>query len=181
VKKLCEELERRCVRFALAAALRDQDPLVRGAAVEASVACVGTEVFDPILHQLANEPSPEVVLRVLGLVRRYGLPSKPPPESGVTQVIAQRARFGAIYHLLERPEGSVRVAAMIALERVTNANLRSLREEDWQAWWNASRKAEGQEATSKSPPPAKPEPAAPASATEPGYPAKGEPAEKRSP
>ncbi len=144
VVKLCEELERRCVRFALAAALRDQDPLVRGAAVEASVETVGTEVFDPILHQLAGELSPEVVLRVLGLVRRYGLPSKPPAGSNVTQEIAQRARFGAIYTLLERPESSVRVAAMLALDRVTDANLHSLREEDWQAWWKASRKPDEQ-------------------------------------
>ena len=139
VAKLCEDLERRCVRFALAGALRDQDPLVRGAGVEASVECVGPEVFDPILQQLPNEPSPEVVLRVLGLVRRYGLPSKPPPGSDVTQEVAQRARFGAMYALLQRPESPVRVAAMLALERVTDANLHSLREEDWQAWWNASR------------------------------------------
>jgi len=141
VANLCEELERRCVRFALAGALRDQDPLVRGAGVEASVECVGPEVFDPILQQLRGEPSAEVVLRVLALVRRYGLPSKPPPGSGVTQEAAQRARFGAMYALLERPESTVRVATMLALERVTDANLHSLREEDWQAWWNASRTA----------------------------------------
>jgi hypothetical protein len=149
VTKLCEELERRCIRFALAAALRDQDPLVRGAAVEASVESVGNEVFDPVLRQLPTDPSAEVVLRVLALVRRYGLPSKPPAGANVTQEVAQRARFAAIYALLDRPESTVRVAAMLALERVTDANLHSLREEDWQAWWKSSRKPEAPAAPEK--------------------------------
>jgi len=135
VANLVLELERRCVRFGLAAALKDQDPLVRGAGVEASVECVGPEVLDPVLAQLAGEPSSEVVLRVLGLVRRHGLPANPPAGVTASPEALRRARWTALYRLLERPESSVRVAAMLALDQVTGANLKSLREEDWQGWW----------------------------------------------
>ena len=139
--KLCADLERRCVRFGIAAALKDQDPLVRGAAVEASVECVGPEVLDPVLAQLAGEPSPEVALRVLALVRKHGLPAKPPPGVTATPEALERARWTALFRLLERPESQVRVAAMLALEKVTGANLDSLREEDWQSWWLARQSA----------------------------------------
>lgn len=149
VAKLCEDLERRCIRFGIAGGLRDPDPLVRGAGVEAAVACVGPIVFDPILRQLTNEPSADVVVRVLGLVRKYGLADKPPPGVDVTPEVARRARWSSIYRLLEKPESSVRVAAMLALEKVTNAKLHSLREEDWQAWWLAQRKADEESAPEK--------------------------------
>ncbi len=135
--KLAEDLERRCIRFGLAAGLKDQDPLVRGAAVEASVECVGTEVLDPILAQLATEMSEDVVVRVLALVRTRGLSEKPPEGTTATPEALQRARESALYRLLERPESRVRVAAMLALDQVTGAKLHSLREEDWQGWWLA--------------------------------------------
>jgi hypothetical protein len=75
--ELALELERRCVRFGLAAALKDSDAIVRAAAVEASVRCAGPTVLDPILLQLQREPSPEVILRVMDLIREFGLPNTP--------------------------------------------------------------------------------------------------------
>jgi hypothetical protein len=149
VESLCEDLERRCIRYGIAGGLKDPDPLVRGAGVEAAVACVGPIVFDPILRQLVTEPSADVVLRVLGLVKRYGLADKPPPGVDVAPEVARRARWSAIYRLLERPESSVRVAAMLALEKVTGAGVHSLREEDWQSWWVAQRKAVEESAPEK--------------------------------
>jgi hypothetical protein len=139
LKLLSLELQKRCVRFALAAALKDPEPLVRAAAVEAAVVCVGPGILDLILAQLSHELAPEVLVRTMDVVRKVGLPvGSPlgaPEESKVTPEQAQRARLAAIYDLLDRPEEAVRVSAMRALEKVSGAGLQSLREEDWQAWW----------------------------------------------
>lgn len=139
LKLLSLELQKRCVRFALAAALKDPDPHVRAAAVEAAVVCVGPGILDLILAQLSHELAPEVLVRTMDVVRKVGLPIGTPlgaPEdSKATPEQAQRARLAAIYDLLDRPEEDVRVSAMRALEKVSGAGLRSLREEDWQAWW----------------------------------------------
>jgi hypothetical protein len=140
---LALELEKRCVRFGLAAALKDSEPIVRAAAVEASVRCAGQAVLDPILLQLQREPAPEVILRVMDLVREFGLPETPiatsvvDPNAAATLTVEQsrKARLSAIYDLLDRPEGSVRVSAMRTLGKVSGSGLHSLREEDWQAWW----------------------------------------------
>jgi len=139
LKELCLDLERRCVRQALARALKDPEPRVRAAALEASVRTVGPEILDPILSQLAREPAPEVLVRAMDLVREVGLPEAPPEGSNATAEQARRVRLAAIYDLIDRPEGVVRVAAMRALESVSGAGFRSLREEDWQSWWAALR------------------------------------------
>ncbi len=144
---LALELEKRCVRFGLAAGLKDVEPIVRAAAVEASVRCAGPEVLDPILLQLQHELTPEVIVRVMDLVREFGLPPGPiaaaitgqgaESGAGATLTVEQsrKARLSAIYELLDRPEGSVRVSAMRTLAAVSGSGLHSLREEDWQAWW----------------------------------------------
>lgn len=141
IADLALELERRCIRFALADALKDSDPFVRAAAVEAAVRCAGTGVLDPILLQLDNEPSPEVVVRVLDLVREVGLPEGPlhgtVSEKPLSPEEAKMARLAAIYKVVGRPEGWVRVSAMRTLGAVSGAGFQSLREEDWQAWWTA--------------------------------------------
>jgi hypothetical protein len=138
VWRLSANLQRECVRLGLAAGLLDREPIVRGAAIEASVTCAGTRILIPILAQIAREPSSEVLVRVLRLVRDAGLPEAP---AGTTPAEAQHMRetwIGAIYGLLQtRPEGEVRVSAMLALAAVSGAGLHTLREEDWQAWWVA--------------------------------------------
>jgi hypothetical protein len=143
---LALELERRCVRFGLAAGLKDTEPIVRAAAVEASVRCAGPSVLDPILLQLQREPTPEVILRVMDLIRELGLPTTPiatqpvapNAETTLTPEQSRKARLAAIFDLLDRPEGSVRVSAMRTLSAVSGAGVHSLREEDWQGWWVAN-------------------------------------------
>lgn len=136
LRHLSYELQRSCTRQAIAAALLDTDAIVRAAAVEASVDCAGTTALDPMLAQLRREPAPEVVIRVMHLVRDRGLPEIPPD---VPADAAQKIRLtwmGNIYSLLsDRPEGPIRVAAMQALAKVSGTSLTSLREEDWQSWW----------------------------------------------
>jgi hypothetical protein len=145
--ELAEELQRRCVRLALAAALLDRDPRVRAVAVEAAVASAGLSVLQGILAQLDRESAPEVLLRVLELVRRRGLPPTLPenlPASApgtppITPEMVREAQLRALIELLDRPETSVRVGAMRALAVVADANISSLREEDWQSWWLSRR------------------------------------------
>lgn len=132
------DLQQRCVRQALAAALIDREPWVRAAAVQASVDCAGLGALDPMLSQLRREPAPEVVIRVMHIVRDRGLPDVPAELGPEAAARIRNAWLGSIYSLLlERPEGPVRVAAMQALSKVSGAGITSLREEDWQSWWLA--------------------------------------------
>jgi hypothetical protein len=136
LEDLSLELERRCVRQALAAALVDTDPIVRAAAVTASVTCAGRAALDPMLSQLRREPAPEVVIRVMQLVRDLGLPDFPAELAPEAAKRIRHGWLGNIYSLLtDRPEGPIRVAAMQALTKVSGTSIRSLREEDWQSWW----------------------------------------------
>ena len=132
------DLERTCVRRALASALLDPEAVVRAAAVEAAVDCAGPEVLGPVLAQLGRERSTEVLLRVLALVAEHGLPA--PPAELAPEAAAQwpERMLGTIYGMLvQRSESVIRVAAMQTLGRVSGAGFESLREEDWQRWWLA--------------------------------------------
>jgi hypothetical protein len=136
--RLNASLQRVCVRRALAAGLLDKDDVVRAAAIEASVACAGNSVLPPVLQQLGREPSAEVVVRVMQLVRRVGLPEPPAALAPEEREKARNASLGELVRVLEtRTEGEVRVSAMLALAKVSGTNMQSLREEDWHAWWAA--------------------------------------------
>jgi len=137
LQNLSEDLQRRCIRQAIAKALIDKEPRVRAAAVEAAVASAGTKVLDEFLLQLDRENSPEVLLRIVDLVREHGLPQGVPENSKWTPEMARDRRLRALIDLLVRPETSVRVGSMRALGAVSGAGIDSLREEDWQAWWLA--------------------------------------------
>ena len=139
--RLVEDLERRCIRQAIAKALLDTEPRVRAAAVEASVASGGRDVLDEFLGQLDRENSAEVLLRIVDLVREHGLPTGVPEGVALSAEAVHEKRLEALMNLLVRPETSVRVGAMRALGRVSGSNMFSLREEDWQAWWLARPKA----------------------------------------
>jgi len=133
-------LQRVCVERSLARALQDENAFVRAAAIESVARASGPEILAPILPRLSIEPV-EVATRVLRLVTELGLPQGPPdPTKADTDLAADEVEDGyvaAIYRQLYRGEGEVRVRAMIALSVVTDAGIDSLREEDWQAWWNA--------------------------------------------
>ena len=130
------DLERRLVRLALAAALKDPEPIVRAAGVEASVACAGLGVVDSMVLHLERESAPEVLVRVLAIVRERGLPNPPDELDAAARADWREHQLQALYTLLvTRPESEVHVAAMLALSRVAEAGFESLREEDWQAWF----------------------------------------------
>lgn len=76
-------------------------------------------------------------MRVMNVVRDVGLPEPPADLDPRARERVREAWLGAIYGLLASNEGAVRVSAMLALERVSDAGIHSLREEDWQDWWLA--------------------------------------------
>jgi hypothetical protein len=148
LRALVTDMERRCVRFGLAAGLADTDPLVRAAAVAADVRANGHARLGLHLDRLDPgsadaERADVVMLRVLRLIRKLG---PPPAEAGLTEELAaaeRERRLGTVYDIATRhPEGRVRVAAMLALERWTEGAVDSLREEDWQAWFVARSQAQ---------------------------------------
>ncbi|MBK7877514.1 MAG: hypothetical protein IPJ77_17585 [Planctomycetes bacterium] len=140
IEQVSLDLERRLVRQALASALKDPEPIVRAAAVEASVACAGLSVVDSMILHFEREQAPEVVVRVLALVRRRGLPDAPATLEPRARAEWRDRQLQALYALLvTRPESEVHVAAMLALSRVADAGFQSLREEDWQAWFQRRR------------------------------------------
>ena len=97
----------------------------------------------PVLAQLPRETSPEVVTRVLQLVAAHGLPPPPANLSASEGAALVERWIDAIYQMIvDRPQSAIRVAAMRALARVSEGRLASLREEDWQAWWQARRGAD---------------------------------------
>ncbi len=145
IHELSLEMQRRCVRQALAAALGDPHAAVRAAAVEASV--VASRNRAPRIVRLAFlDPTEVVFLRAVDMIAEHGLPA---PEPDADELSAsQLARFerdwiellvDATVYPTSRfaPDAHTRRVAMrasLALGRVSGAGFYSLRGEDWQAW-----------------------------------------------
>ena len=142
------ELERVCVREALLLALRDAPPReaggshpgwnhpgVRAAAVTACVRTFGPGALGEMLLQLHQEADPQVLAAVLHEVQAYGLPEDLPGMDEPT-LEGLRGRWTAliVQQATQNPDGTVRVAAMRALETISGGEVQSLREEDWLVW-----------------------------------------------
>jgi hypothetical protein len=133
--ELSLDLQRICVRRALAMAIDDKSPIVRAAALRSAARIGGRRAIDEILFdRLKREPEPEVVVVILDTLAELG----PLPETAGPGEQPRDKWLAAFYELLvRRKEEVVRVHAMIALSKLSGAGFTSLREEDWQAWWNA--------------------------------------------
>jgi hypothetical protein len=134
LQTLSAHLQRVCVRRALGRALDDPEPRVRIAALGAVAECGGAEALDVVFFErLRTEREGEVVIAMLHILSARGL-----PDAGAPRLRSREDWLSALYQLLpSRPESDVRVAAMRALGALSGSGLRSLREEDWQAWWYA--------------------------------------------
>jgi hypothetical protein len=115
------------------------DPRVKAAAVEASVSVWGDERMRTFLDGMAERTGsalePEPLAALLRQVARRGLPK------GGDDAAGDRRRWtDAILGIAsDHVDGTVRIAAMSALGRISGKGRVSLREEDWQAWWLAER------------------------------------------
>ena len=160
LRALVVRLERIAVREALRGAIRDEAPRpvagsdpgwpserVRAAALEANVAVYGDPALAAFLDTLDREPGTLVVLKLLQLVRRRGLPERAPP--GASESIEElRERWTRMVYgrATLHPESRLRVAAMLALGTISRElagpAVSSLREEDWLEWWRATHPSE---------------------------------------
>ena len=126
---LAHHLRRRLVEEGLNSSLRDSSEIVRAAGLQSMVKIVGPQAMTSFLVQPMPGWSDTVVLSLVDLVARYGLPAD---ESST------RYRGMCLSSLLswavDHPSPRVRARAMIALQRVVPDGPRSIREEDWHAW-----------------------------------------------
>lgn len=133
---LALDLQRRLVSQAINAALSDTLPSVRAVAVWVAVQSGGDVVLAQSLAQLGPQTSEEVIGSTMRLVELYGLPEE---FEGLSGENYERARMRWLAVIVEfavnHPSGEVRVRCMRALREVSGADLDSLREEDWQRWW----------------------------------------------
>jgi hypothetical protein len=155
LRKASIDVQRKLVWAALERALSDPappdaagsspgwpDPRVKAAAVEANISVWGDETMRKLLDRMAErversegELESEPAAALLRNVARRGL-----PKGGGDPEGERRRWTEAILAIAgDQVDGTVRVAAMSALGRISGKGRVSLREEDWQAWWLAER------------------------------------------
>ena len=141
IEQLARELAGKLAGQALVRAVRDPEPIVRAAAIQAIVEATGTDVLRALLEQMAGEPSPVVLTRVMRLIRQNGLPELP---DSISPEVAERVRqvwVDVLYSFATAHQsGIVRVNAMQTMHAVVGGP-DSLRSEDWQRWWHARQTA----------------------------------------
>ncbi len=135
IRELAHDLARDLAGQALARAVRDPEPVVRAAAIQAIVESTGTDVLRTVIEQMAREPSPVVLTRVLRLIRSYGLPEVPSEIAAEAAARIREVWIDVLYSFATAHDiGIVRVNAMRTLNAVVGGP-NSLRGEDWQRWW----------------------------------------------
>jgi hypothetical protein len=142
------DLQRLCVRRALARAIDDPEPIVTAAALSSAARIGGRHAIDTVLfdrlRRWINDPNapPEVLISIADTLAASG----PLPEVAANGGRTRDEWLGALYALAtRRPEEDVRVHAMMALSRLSGAGFASLHEEDWQEWWTGYVKAHASE------------------------------------
>ena len=114
----------------------DTSPLVRAAALEASVRAMGPAYLAQLIPRLGTEPEEEIQMALLAMIRSVGLPSA---TSTADDVQNQReGELALVYKVAtEHPVDRVRVSAMATLGEISGSGFKSLREDEWQSWWLA--------------------------------------------
>ena len=131
-----EGLQKSFIAQSLAYALEDPAPLVRAAAIEASVVASDNAIPGLLRGALYRDPSETVVIRVLELLERHGFPQLPRDTAPEEQEGYERAWIAEIVNLLRNPfEGPSSIAACQALGAISGADFESLHPEAWIAWW----------------------------------------------
>lgn len=140
----------RAVALALGEALRDEDAVVRAAAVEASLEASDGELAGLRLQAL-SDPDPIVVVSALQGVAEHGLktPAALTPEQAAAMRRAFLGRFVELARDLRVPISS---AACRALNATADSGFKTYRWEEWNRWWDAQQ--------AEAPPPPAEDPAA---------------------
>lgn len=111
------------------------NPRVKAAALSACVSVWGDGRLREFLARMVERRlEPEPLRALMRQVARRGLP----PAGGDDPAREQRGWTEEILEIAaDHVDGTVRVAAMGALGKISGRGRTSLREEDWQAWWRA--------------------------------------------
>lgn len=129
--QLHKELQVQLWKRSAGRAILDTDERVRAAAWRAVAECDPKAANQVVWELLRREGSDHVRAEMCRMLRERGLPAD---GDGVKQ--SQWLEW--LYQLaVGDDEDALRCAAMLALSERSGAGLRSLREEDWQAWWLA--------------------------------------------
>jgi len=140
LSELVEHLETLLVRRALASAIEDKDEIVRAAAVHGIAATGGSLALDVVLYErLRKELASGPMRAVLEVLVKHGLPTSPPggPKLKHTRDEWLESVYTVAAH---HPDSEMRVCAMRTLSAISDAGIKSLREEDWYAWWTSREK-----------------------------------------
>ena len=132
--KLQEDMQRIVITQALGSGLDDPAPQVRRATL---LACLGLPGGIPLglMNVFATDPDKHVVAAALDWVADHGIPA---PNAGTSEEEAKALRLGWIDFLVGQSQsahGIVSTKACAALGTVSEANFKSMRAEDWTAWW----------------------------------------------
>jgi len=136
---LVTDLERTCAARGIARGLADDAPRAQAAAIEASEAVAGHAVLAGLLLRAAAQPAtPALVIeRILARLAAGGLVRESPEPGAPAPAVLVEEQLKALYRIaIDREEPGLRVAAMNALSSVSGSGIHSLREEDWQDWWD---------------------------------------------
>lgn len=151
VRRLRLKLEQRCVELALRAALSDAPPSeferlgadpgwrkanVQAVAVRACVRVWGEAALAELLTQASpRDDAPLRLVALLNELERGGLPAAPKDASPEQAQRLQQAWTRRVWTLAtDHPEGSVRIAGLGALGRISGRGRFSLRDEEWLGW-----------------------------------------------
>ncbi len=154
LRDLSERLQRRSVALALAGTGRDPAPRVRAASLWAMYQAFGPEVLAEALVRLREELPPEpdqrfglaksqlaeglVIRKLAQLLGENGWPERAAltPRDGLLEEFQDHKALLVIVNEGAFFESHSRVTIMQALQKLVPDGPRSLREEDWVAWWN---------------------------------------------
>ncbi|MEM7307815.1 MAG: hypothetical protein AAF682_14140 [Planctomycetota bacterium] len=131
---------RRAAALALGEALLDESELVRAAAIEAGARLSDNGLAGMRLRALSDQS--EIVLS--SVLRGIGERGIPRPEEALTPAEEWEYRAAWLTRIVAHtrdPRSQVAHAACRTLGKVSGSDLRTLRWEDWTAWWDAEVRA----------------------------------------
>lgn len=115
--------------------------LVNPRRVDADGVLIVSERFH-LVPEIGNEPEPYEA--VFELMREHGLPGvSGTPADAIAARLAQLHTLMQVTHDFSTYPDRIRALAMSTLGEVSGADLHSLREEEWGAWWTQHRITEG--------------------------------------
>ena len=92
-------------------------------------------LFDRLRKELSSDP----MRAMLESLVQHGLPTSPP--GGPALVHTREQWLESVYVIaIKHPDSEMRVCAMRTLTAISGAGIKSLREEDWYAWWQTREK-----------------------------------------